>query len=175
MIICGDRRNLQKDKYYCNTPPIQSLWLCSQTQSSPQWRNMKTHLKFAKKKHLKDPQTLRNKIIWSDEPQFKTSCLKETRHCSSPAEYHRKSKVWWCSLMLIDHIYIYQKYSKYSNIRITINSCWQSWFFTAITSVFSVTWSFRNHSDLVLKKYFKWLILTNKCFKSIVHYSSNIS
>ncbi len=30
------------------------------------------------KKHLKDPQTLRNKILWSDESQFQTSCLKET-------------------------------------------------------------------------------------------------
>ncbi len=31
--------------------------------------DMKTHLEFAKK-HLKDPQTVRNKIIWSDEPQI---------------------------------------------------------------------------------------------------------
>ncbi len=29
----------------------------------------KTHLEFAEK-HLKDPQTLRNKIIWSDKPNF---------------------------------------------------------------------------------------------------------
>ncbi len=28
---------------------------------------MKTHLEFAKK-HLKDPQTVRNKIPWFDEP-----------------------------------------------------------------------------------------------------------
>ncbi len=30
------------------------------------------------KKHLKDPQAVRNNIIWSDEPQFQASCLKET-------------------------------------------------------------------------------------------------
>ncbi len=40
-----------------------------QTQSSPQWIQKKTHLESTKK-HLKDPQTLRNKILWSDEPQF---------------------------------------------------------------------------------------------------------
>ncbi len=77
MIICGDRRNLQKDKHHCNTPPIWALWRCGQTQSSLQWRHMKTHLEFAKK-HLKDPQTVRKKILWSDEPQFQASCLKET-------------------------------------------------------------------------------------------------
>ncbi len=27
------------------------------------------HLEFAEK-HLKDPQTVRNNILWSDEPQF---------------------------------------------------------------------------------------------------------
>ncbi len=43
----------------------------------PQWRHMKTHLEFAKE-YLKDPQTVRNIIIWSDEPQFQASCLKET-------------------------------------------------------------------------------------------------
>ncbi len=31
--------------------------------------DMKTYLEFSKK-HLKDPRTLRNKIILSDEPQF---------------------------------------------------------------------------------------------------------
>ncbi len=34
-------------------------------------------------------------------------------------------------------------------------------FSEAITPVFSVTWSFRNHSDLVLKKHF-WLLLMLK-------------
>ncbi len=52
------------------------------------------------KKHLKDPQTVRNYILWSDEPQFQASCLKESRHCSSPAEYNPKSKVCCSSLVL---------------------------------------------------------------------------
>ncbi len=35
---------------------------------------MKTHLAFAKK----HPQATSGKIFWSDKPQFKASCLKET-------------------------------------------------------------------------------------------------
>ncbi len=76
MIMYANRRNLKKDKH-CNTPPIWALWRCGQTQSSPQWRQTETHLEFTKK-HLKDPQTLKNKIIWFDEPQFQASCLTET-------------------------------------------------------------------------------------------------
>ncbi len=100
MIICGDMRNLQKNKHHCNTPSIWALCWCGQMQSSSQWRHMKTHLEFSKK-HLKDPQTLRNEILWFDEPQFQASCLKETRHWSSPAEYYPKSKgsslmLWGC-------------------------------------------------------------------------------
>ncbi len=43
--------------------------------------SVKTHentLGISKKKQLKDPQTVRNEILWFDEPQFQTSCLKET-------------------------------------------------------------------------------------------------
>ncbi len=101
MIIYADRRNLQKDKHHCNTPSIWALWQCGKTQSSLQCRRMKTHLEFAKKKkHLKKPQTVRNDIIWSDEPQFQASCLKESRHCSSHAEYIPKVKCAGSSLML---------------------------------------------------------------------------
>ena len=25
-ILCGDRRNVQKDSHHCNTPPIWALW-----------------------------------------------------------------------------------------------------------------------------------------------------
>ncbi len=55
-------------------PPIWALWQCGKIQSSPQWRHMKTHLAFAKK----HPQATSGKIFWSDKPQFKASCLKET-------------------------------------------------------------------------------------------------
>ncbi len=99
MIIYADGRNLQKDKNHCNTPPIRSLWLCSQTQSSPQWRHMKTHLEFAEK-HLKDPQTLRNKIIWFDEPQFQASCLKETSSAHHLRSTIPKVKCAGSSIML---------------------------------------------------------------------------
>ncbi len=84
-------KNLQKDKHHCNTQSIWSLWQCGRTQSSLQCRHMKTHLEFAKKKHLKGPSDCEK----SDEPQFQASIFKESRHCSSPAEYHPKSKVRW--------------------------------------------------------------------------------
>uniref|UniRef100_A0A8C2JHK5 Uncharacterized protein n=1 Tax=Cyprinus carpio TaxID=7962 RepID=A0A8C2JHK5_CYPCA len=48
---------------------------------------MKTHLEFAKN-HLKDPQTMRNKILWSDEPQFQASGLKE-----SSSAHHLQSTI----------------------------------------------------------------------------------
>ncbi len=41
-----------------------------------------------------------NNILWSDEPQFQASCLKETRHSSSHAEYIPKVKCAGSSLML---------------------------------------------------------------------------
>ncbi len=42
-------------------------------------------------------------ILWSDEPQFQASCLKESRHCSSHAEYYvLKVKCGGSSLMLWD-------------------------------------------------------------------------
>ncbi len=99
MIICGDRRNLQKDKHHCNTPPIWALWRCGKAQSSLQWRHMKTHLEFAKK-HLKDPQTVRKKILWKDEPQFQASCLKETSSAHHMQSTIPKVKCAGSSLML---------------------------------------------------------------------------
>ncbi len=99
MIIYADGRNLQKDKLHSNTPPIWALWRCGKTQSSPQWRHMKTHLECAKK-HLKDPQTLRNKILWSDEPQLQTSCLKETSSAHYLQSTIPKVKCAGSSLML---------------------------------------------------------------------------
>ncbi len=99
MIISRDRRNLQKSKHHCNTPLIWALCRCGQSQSSPQWRPKKTHLEITQK-HLKDAQTLRNKIICSDESQFQASRLKGTRLCSTPAEYIPKVKCAGSSLML---------------------------------------------------------------------------
>ncbi len=63
------------------------------------------------------------------------------------------------------NVFIWLKYSKICNIVIlleikitvfyfniqlnTIYSCDQSWIFSIITPVFSVTWSFRNHNMLI--------------------------
>ena len=48
-------------------------------------RHMTAHLEFAKR-HLKDSQTMRNKILWSDECQV--SRLEETWH-------HPYGEAWW--------------------------------------------------------------------------------
>ncbi len=52
------------------------------------------------KKHLKDPQTVRNNILWSDEPQFQTSCLKETSSAHHLQSTNPKVKCAGSSLML---------------------------------------------------------------------------
>ncbi|KAK3543137.1 hypothetical protein QTP70_011676 [Hemibagrus guttatus] len=64
-------------------------------------RNMTACLEFAKR-HLKDSQTMRNKILWSDEtkiklfwPEWQVSCLEETRQGSSPGQYYPYTKAWW--------------------------------------------------------------------------------
>jgi hypothetical protein len=55
-------------------------------------RQMTASLEFAKR-HLKDSQTMRNKIHWSDETKIElfglnVSHVEETRHRSSPGQYH---------------------------------------------------------------------------------------
>ncbi len=77
MIIYADGRHLQKDKHHCNAPSIWALRRCGQTQPSLQCRHMKTHLELAKK-HLNDPQTVRNNIIWSNETQFQASKYRDS-------------------------------------------------------------------------------------------------
>ncbi len=63
-------------------------------------RHMTAHLEFAKR-HLKDCQTMRNKILWSVEtkielwPEWQASCLEE-----EPGQCHPYSEAWWCSIML---------------------------------------------------------------------------
>ena len=66
-----------------DTPPIWALWQSGHKQKPLlSERNMKAGLEFVKK-HLKDSQTVRNKILWSDEsdiePQSASvlSCLKQ--------------------------------------------------------------------------------------------------
>ena len=51
------------------------------------------------KTHLKDSQTVRNKIYWSDETKIEMFGLNskrhEIRHYSSPAQYHPNGEAWW--------------------------------------------------------------------------------
>jgi len=39
--------------------------------------------------------------------------------------------------------------------------CWQSWIFSIITPVFSVTWSFRNNSKMLIWYYYQ-------CWKQLI-------
>ena len=63
---------------------------------------MKAQFEF-EKKHLMDSQTVRSKIICSDETKIEVFglnskrhvCLQETRHHSSPIHYHPKGEAWW--------------------------------------------------------------------------------
>ena len=57
-------------------------------------RHMAACLEFAKM-HLKDSQTTRNKILWSDEITLWRECQAETRHHSTPGQYHPYSEAWW--------------------------------------------------------------------------------
>ncbi len=54
------------DKHHCNTPSIWALWQDSILSSVQTHENT---LRICKKKHLKDPQTVRNNIVWSEEPE----------------------------------------------------------------------------------------------------------
>ncbi|KAI3375334.1 hypothetical protein L3Q82_021827 [Scortum barcoo] len=64
-------------------------------------RHMAAHLEFAKM-HLKDSQTMRNKILWSDETKIELFGVNARRHVwrkpgshSSPGQYHPYSEAWW--------------------------------------------------------------------------------
>ena len=64
--LCGDRRIFQKDNHLCSTPPIRPLWLSDQTEATPQKKAHDSPLGVCQKAP-KDSQTMRNKILWSDE------------------------------------------------------------------------------------------------------------
>ncbi len=68
MITYADGRNLQKDKHHYDTPPTGFYGVVAKLNPESSVKTWK-HLEFTKQ-HLKDPQTLRNNILWSDEPQF---------------------------------------------------------------------------------------------------------
>ncbi|KAK3557580.1 hypothetical protein QTP70_030511, partial [Hemibagrus guttatus] len=53
MFVCGERRTFQKNNHLCSTPPI---------------------------RHLKDSQTMRNKILWSDATKIELFGLNGKRH-----------------------------------------------------------------------------------------------
>ena len=54
-------------------------------------RHMTIRLEFAKR-HLKDSQVMRNKILW---PECQPSLLEKTRQRSSPGQYHFYGEAWW--------------------------------------------------------------------------------
>ncbi len=69
---------------------------CNPLLSEDTWK----HTWNLQKKHLKDPQTLRNEILLFDKPQFQASCLKETSSAHRLQSSIPKVKCAGSSLML---------------------------------------------------------------------------
>ncbi|XP_078288027.1 uncharacterized protein LOC144612325 [Rhinoraja longicauda] len=57
-------------------------------------RHLTARLEFVIR-HLKDSQTMRNKLLWSDETKIELFGLNAKQHLSSPDKYHTYSEVWW--------------------------------------------------------------------------------
>jgi hypothetical protein len=86
--FCGDGKKLPEGQESLQHSTNQAFLVEWPDGSHSSVKGMTAHLEFAKR-HLKDSQTMRNKIIWSDETKIElTSRLEETRHSSSPGQYH---------------------------------------------------------------------------------------
>ena len=72
-VLCEDGRTFQKDNHLCSTPPIRHLWYSGQTEATT------ARMEFAKR-HLKDSQTMKNKILWSDEIKIELFGLSAKCH-----------------------------------------------------------------------------------------------
>ena len=78
------------DNHLCSTPP-------NQASMKPLFskRHMTAHLEFAKR-HLKDSQTIKNKILWSDETKIELFGLNAKHHIwRKPATMHYGEAWWW--------------------------------------------------------------------------------
>ncbi len=68
------------------------------------------------------------------------------------------------------------KYYYYLKITVVIYSCDQSWIFSIVTPVFSVTWYFRNNSNMLIWKHFfllsmiKTAMLLNILVETMIHF-----
>ena len=74
--LCGDGRTFQKDNHPCSTPPIRPFLVVAILKPLLSKRHMTVHLEFAKR-HRKDSQTMRNKILRSDETKIELMILDE--------------------------------------------------------------------------------------------------
>lgn len=70
---CSVQRGQQKENHFCSTPPIR-LVQNDQTEATPQWKAHDSPPRVCQK-YLNGSQTMRNKILWSDD-------IEETRYCS---------------------------------------------------------------------------------------------
>ena len=77
--LCGDGRTFQKDNHLCSTPPNQVFMVVDRRKSLLSKRHMISRLEFAKR-HLKDSQTMRYNILWSDETKIELLVLNAKRH-----------------------------------------------------------------------------------------------
>ena len=77
--LCGEGRTFQKDIHLCRTPPIRPFMLVARWKPQLSKRHVTSRLEFAKR-HLKDSQTMRTKILWSDETKIELFGLNAKRH-----------------------------------------------------------------------------------------------
>ena len=84
--LCGDGRTFQKDNHLCSTPPIRRKPLLSK-------RLMTACFEIAKR-HPKDSQTTRNKILWSDETKIELFVLNAKHHISIVHHLYGEAG-WW--------------------------------------------------------------------------------
>ena len=73
--LCGDGSTIQKDNHLCST---NQAFMVEWPDGSLK-RHMTARLEFAKR-HLKDSQTMRNNILWSDETKIKLFGLNAKCH-----------------------------------------------------------------------------------------------
>ncbi|KAK3574637.1 hypothetical protein QTP86_011551 [Hemibagrus guttatus] len=78
MFLYGERRTFQKNNHLCSTPPGLYGRLARQKPLLSK-RHMTAHLEFAKR-HLKDSQTMRNTILWSDATKIELFGLNGKHH-----------------------------------------------------------------------------------------------
>ncbi|KAK3564286.1 hypothetical protein QTP86_012011 [Hemibagrus guttatus] len=78
-LLCGEKRNFQKNNHLAALHQSGLYGRVARWKPLLSKRHMTIHLQFAKR-HLKDSQTMRNKILWSDETKIELFGLNGKHH-----------------------------------------------------------------------------------------------